>query len=137
MRGVGGENYRSLLLERLGPAGVATAEQESAYFFADELPAVGAWQFGPEDAARVSAPTVLVSGSRSRPWFAENQAQLAAWLPDARMVTLEGCDHLAPLTHPADLAAVVADFVDHGIRHAGAGGAEVASIGLGASPRVG
>jgi pimeloyl-ACP methyl ester carboxylesterase len=113
MRGVGGENFRSVLLERLGPEGVATAERESAYFFADELPAVGAWQFGPEDAVQVTAPTVLVGGTASPPWFAENQAQLAAWLPDARVVTLNGCDHLAPLTHPADLAAVVADFVDH------------------------
>ena len=35
MRGVGGENFRSVHLQRLGPEGVATAERESAYFFAD------------------------------------------------------------------------------------------------------
>jgi pimeloyl-ACP methyl ester carboxylesterase len=113
LRGVGGEHYRSALLERLGPAGLAAAEHESAYFFADELPAIGAWQFGPDDAARVTAPTLLVGGSDSRPWFAENQTQLAEWLPDARTVTLDGCDHLAPLTHPSELATVIADFVDH------------------------
>jgi pimeloyl-ACP methyl ester carboxylesterase len=137
LRGVGGEHYRSVLLQRLGPAGVATAEHESAYFFADELPAVGAWQFGPEEAARVTAPTLLAGGSGSRPWFAENQTQLAAWLPNARMVSLDGCDHLAPLTHPAELAAVVADFVTHCTPHEADDDADVASAAAGETPRIG
>ena len=114
LRGVGGEHYRLVLLDLLGEAGVAEAERESAYFFADELPAVGAWQFDQAEAARVSAPTLLVRGAKSKPWFAENMAQLAAWLPDAREVTLEGCDHLAPLTHPAELAAATARFAQQG-----------------------
>jgi pimeloyl-ACP methyl ester carboxylesterase len=114
MRGVGGEHYRSALLDRFGEAGLAEAEHESAYFFADELPAVGAWQFGEAEAARVAAPTLLVHGSESKPWFAENMAQLAAWLPVATAVTLVGCDHLAPLTHPTELATVAADFVHRG-----------------------
>ena len=105
-----------MLLDRLGEAGVAEAERESAYFFADELPAVGAWQFDQDEAARVLAPTLLVRGAKSKPWFAENMAQLAAWLPDAREVTLEGCDHLAPLTHPAELAAATAGFAHQGRR---------------------
>jgi pimeloyl-ACP methyl ester carboxylesterase len=117
LRGVGGEHFRSALLQRLGPKGVAAAEDESAYFFADELPAVGAWQFGPDDAARITAPTLLAGGTESRPWFAENQTHLAAWLPDARMITLDGCDHLAPLTHPAELATAIADFADGCTRH--------------------
>lgn len=111
LRGVGGEHYRSALLRRLGEAGLTEAEDEAAYFFADELPAIAAWQFGEAEAARVTKPTLLVDGARSRPWFAENMAQLAAWLPDSTSVTLEGCDHLAPLTHPAELAEVTAAFV--------------------------
>ena len=113
MKGVGGEQYRSGLVHRLGEEGRAEAERESAYFFADELPAVGAWRFGESDAAQVAAPTLLVHGSESRPWFAENMARLARWLPDASSVTLEGCSHLAPLTHPAELAHVTATFVRH------------------------
>jgi pimeloyl-ACP methyl ester carboxylesterase len=58
---------------------------------------------------------LLVGGSDSRPWFAENNAQLARWLPDVTTVTLEGCDHLAPLTHPAELARVTADFVQRSL----------------------
>jgi hypothetical protein len=34
-------------------------------------------------------------------------------LPDARTKTLADLDHLAPLTHPAELAATIAEFVGH------------------------
>jgi pimeloyl-ACP methyl ester carboxylesterase len=111
LRGVGGDGYREALRARLGDDGLAEAERESAYFFADELPAVGAWSFGPAEAARVAAPALLLRGAGSRPWFRENVAILADMLPDARAETLPGLDHLAPLTHPAELAAAIGGFV--------------------------
>jgi pimeloyl-ACP methyl ester carboxylesterase len=110
-RGVGGDGYREVLRARLGDDGLAEAERESAYFFADELPAVAAWSFGPADAARVTAPALLLCGAGSRPWFRENVAILAEMLPDARTQTLPELDHLAPLTHPAELASTIGDFV--------------------------
>jgi pimeloyl-ACP methyl ester carboxylesterase len=109
--GVGGDRYREALRARLGDDCLAAAENESAYFFADELPAVGAWTFGPAEADRVAAPALLLCGSESRPWFGENVAILAGMLPDARTQTLPGLDHLAPLTHPAELAATIRAFV--------------------------
>jgi pimeloyl-ACP methyl ester carboxylesterase len=87
------------------------AEREAAYFFADELPALAAWTFGLAEAARVTAPALLICGAESRPWFRENAAILAEMLPDARMETLADLDHLAPLTHPAELASTIAEFV--------------------------
>jgi pimeloyl-ACP methyl ester carboxylesterase len=72
---------------------------------------VGAWPFGPAEAARVAAPALLLCGAHSRPWFRENVAILAGMLPDARAQTLPGLDHLAPLTHPAALAAAIGEFV--------------------------
>ena len=113
LRGVGGDDYREALRARLGDDGLAEAERESAYFFADELPAVAAWSFGPAEAARVTAPALLVCGAESRPWFRENVAILAGMLPDARTETLPKLDHLAPLTHPAELAATIGEFVSH------------------------
>jgi pimeloyl-ACP methyl ester carboxylesterase len=113
LRGVGGDGYREVLRARLGDDGLAEAERESAYFFTDELPAVGAWTFGPAEAARVAAPALLLRGADSRPWFGENVAILAGMLPDARERALPGLDHLAPLTHPAALAAAIAEFVSH------------------------
>ena len=110
-RGVGGDRYQQVLRARLGDDGLAEAEAESAYFFADELPALAAWSFGPAEAARIAAPALLLCGAESRPWFRENAAILAELLPDARTETLPGLGHLAPLTHPAELAAAIAKFV--------------------------
>ena len=113
LRGVGGDRYREVLRARFGDDGLAEAEGESAYFFADELPAVGAWSFGPAEAARVAAPALLICGAESRPWFRENVAILAEMLPDARTQTLPGLDHLAPLTRPGELASTIGEFVSH------------------------
>jgi pimeloyl-ACP methyl ester carboxylesterase len=90
---------------------VAEAERESAYFFADELPAIGAWSFGSAEAARISAPVLLVCGSDTRPWFPDNAAVLAAMVAVARTVTVPGADHLLPLTHPSRLAEVIVEHV--------------------------
>ena len=113
LRGVGGDGYREILRARLGDDGLVEAERESAYFFADELPAVAAWTFGPAEAARVAAPALLICGAESRPWFRENVAILAGLLPDARMQTLPELDHLAPLTRPGELASTIGEFVSH------------------------
>lgn len=80
---------------------------------------------------------MLAGGSDSPPWFAESQTLLAPWLPDTRMITLDGCDHLAPLTHPADLAAAIADFVDHCTRNENARDADIASAASPETPRLG
>jgi pimeloyl-ACP methyl ester carboxylesterase len=111
LRGVGGDRYQQVLRGRLGDEGLAEAERESAYFFADEMPALAAWTFGPAEAAQVTAPALLLCATESRPWFRENVAILAQMLPDARTQTLPELDHLAPLTHPAELAATISDFV--------------------------
>jgi pimeloyl-ACP methyl ester carboxylesterase len=113
LRGVGGDGYREVLRARFGDDALVEAEGESAYFFADELPAVGAWTFGPAEAARVAAPALLLCGARSRPWFRENVAILAEMLPEGRAETLPELDHLAPLTHSAELAATIGAFVHH------------------------
>jgi pimeloyl-ACP methyl ester carboxylesterase len=113
LRGVGGDGYREVLRARFGDDGLAAAERESAFFFADELPAVAAWAFGPAEAARVAAPALLIGGAESRPWFRENVAILAGMLPDARTETLPELDHLAPLTHPGELASAIGAFVSH------------------------
>jgi pimeloyl-ACP methyl ester carboxylesterase len=113
LRGVGGDGYQEVLRARFGDDGLAQAERESAYFFADELPALAAWTFGPAEAARVAAPALLICGTESRPWFRENAAILAELLPHARTETLPGLDHLAPLTHPAELASTIGAFVSY------------------------
>jgi pimeloyl-ACP methyl ester carboxylesterase len=111
LRGVGGAGYRKVLDARLGAGATADAVRESAYFFTDELPAVGQWVFGPQQAAMVDAPALIMTGTTSQPWFAENGDLLARMLPNARQVTLYGADHFGPLTHADDMARITSDFI--------------------------
>jgi pimeloyl-ACP methyl ester carboxylesterase len=80
---------------------------------AGTTPALAAWPFGPAEAARVTAPALLLCGAESRPWFRETVAILAEMLPDARTQTLPELDHLTPLTRPADLASTIGASVRH------------------------
>jgi pimeloyl-ACP methyl ester carboxylesterase len=112
LRGVGGNGYRNAIRDRLGEAGLTEAERESSFFFADELPAVGTWVFGPAEATQVAAPVLLLHGGDTRPWFRENVEILAGMLPNARTAMLPGLNHLGPLTHPAEIALAIAEFVD-------------------------
>ena len=110
LRGVGGEGYREALQKVLGADGVHAAVRESTYFFAHEIPALREWTFGASEAAAVAAPALIVRGAGSQPWFRENSDILADLLRLAETVTLPGADHLGPLTHPAEVASVIADF---------------------------
>jgi pimeloyl-ACP methyl ester carboxylesterase len=114
LRGVGGDGYRDQLRGALGEDGLAAAERESAYFFADEMPALAAWSFGAAEAAKVTAPALVVRGAESHPLFHENVEILAGLLPNARIATLPGVNHLAPITHPGVLATAIAEFVSAG-----------------------
>ena len=111
LRGVGGDGYRQALRRQIGEDGLAAAAGESAYFFAHEMPALAAWSFGPAEASAVTAPTLVVTGAATRPWFHENAAILAAMLPHAATLTLPGLNHLAPLTDPATLAQAIVGYV--------------------------
>jgi pimeloyl-ACP methyl ester carboxylesterase len=114
LRGVGGEGYREQLHHVLGDDGLAAAERESAYFFADEMPALAAWSFGPAEAATITTPTLVVRGAESHALFHENVEILVGMLPNARVATLPGVNHLAPFTHPATVGTTIADFVSSG-----------------------
>jgi pimeloyl-ACP methyl ester carboxylesterase len=115
MRGIGGPGYLAVLTSQLGPAGLEAAQAESAFFFADELPAVREWVFGPAQAARVTQPALVVLGgdsARLTPLVEETVQRLSAMLPRARTQTLPGCTHLMPLQQPASLARLITAFTD-------------------------
>jgi len=59
--------------------------------------------------ARLSRPVLCVYGSRSP--FRARADELAATLPDARVVELRG-GHLLPLECPAEVVRVVEEFLD-------------------------
>lgn len=110
MTAVCGPAHREVLEAALGPDGLATAVQESAYCWADEIPAIMGWQFDGQAAARIRGPVLLVQGGASPPATHRLVAHLAALLPDAEIATIDGDDHLLPVRSPSALGCQVVDF---------------------------
>lgn len=56
----------------------------------------------------IKAPVMLISGENSQPIIRQIEDALAARLPDARQAMVAGAGHMLPLTHPDQLASLVA-----------------------------
>ena len=56
------------------------------------------------------APTLVMVGSRSEPFFHAGAKAVAALLPHAQYRALEGRDHSAVLMAPKDISAAVSEF---------------------------
>jgi pimeloyl-ACP methyl ester carboxylesterase len=111
MTAVCGPDHRLIMERALGADRYQRAVRESAYF-PDEIAAVGEWQFGSAEAARIRAPMLLVDGgvvaAAVRP---ESVARLAALVPHASVSVLADAGHLMPLEDPGGAARLLTDFV--------------------------
>ncbi|WP_296667939.1 alpha/beta hydrolase, partial [Demequina sp.] len=85
-------------LERLIPGSVADVERDAATFFTADLPALMSWNFARADAERIAAPVLLVSGTLSNRWFAEELCELREWLPHSQDAVIPDADHSLVLT---------------------------------------
>ena len=106
-----GVDYQDVLDASLGPDGLPKWEDESAFFFTNEIPAVLHWPFDEAAASRVQQRAIVVQGGNSPPLVHQAVAQVADWIPNATIETIAGSDHMLPLRHPEILAAVVARFI--------------------------
>ncbi|MFC5729695.1 MULTISPECIES: alpha/beta fold hydrolase [Nocardioides] len=97
-------------LEPQVPDARSQMRQDAATFFDGDLPALLAWEFGDEDAARVSCPVLHVGGDASGPWWAAVREQVLAWFPDAADLVVRDADHGLMVTHSAEVAAGLAAF---------------------------
>jgi pimeloyl-ACP methyl ester carboxylesterase len=113
LRGVCGPQMRDVVEEALPPGAFDLAVSDIDTFFLTEAPAIGEWQFGRDQAARVEAPVLLVLGSESDsvlPEFSEVDALLAEWLPRAERATLPGATHALQMMNPAETAKLLTPF---------------------------
>jgi pimeloyl-ACP methyl ester carboxylesterase len=76
-----------------------------------ELRAIPGVTFDPALAARITVPTLLLAGSDSRDPFAADVGTVAAALPDARVVVLEGQQHVADILDPEGFAGHLVGFL--------------------------
>jgi pimeloyl-ACP methyl ester carboxylesterase len=107
MSAVCGPDYRQAMTDALGAGAVEEAGRTCGYFFTGEMPAVSTWTFDP---ARLSAPVLLVQGGASSPVVHRMTAHLTTLIPGATATSIDGANHLLPLTAPAELARVVTAF---------------------------
>ena len=61
----------------------------------------------PDGLARIDAPTTILTGSASEPFYAPIADALAARIPGARRDALDGLAHPAPITDAARFADAV------------------------------
>jgi pimeloyl-ACP methyl ester carboxylesterase len=101
-----GPGYRAVMNEALGAGLVDDAASRCRDFFASEIPAVNAWTFDPA----VTQPVRLIQGADSPPPVHRLIAHLARRLPESSVATVDHANHLMPLTAPAELGAVIAEF---------------------------
>jgi pimeloyl-ACP methyl ester carboxylesterase len=100
------EELSALRAQPSWPAGVAAAQM-----IPREIGAVFEAPFDPEWAAKITVPTLMLTGSDSRDPFAADIETVAAALPDARIVVLEGQEHVADILVPEVVADEVARFL--------------------------
>jgi pimeloyl-ACP methyl ester carboxylesterase len=111
MRGVCGSNYRARIEAALPAGAFEQAVADADHFFRQELPALEAWRFGAEEAARIEMPVLIVAGAESSPIFAQRQRLLREWLPRGEAFTLARAGHLLYVQQPGAMAAALAEFV--------------------------
>jgi pimeloyl-ACP methyl ester carboxylesterase len=76
-----------------------------------ELRAIARVALDPAWAARITVPTMLLTGSDSRDPFAADTRTVAAALPDARVVVLQGQQHVADILDPEGFAGHLVGFL--------------------------
>jgi pimeloyl-ACP methyl ester carboxylesterase len=100
------EELTALRAQPSWPARVAAAQMVTR-----ELRAIAEAPFDPGQAARVTVPTLLLTGSDSADPAAADIQTVAAALPDARIVVLEGHQHVADVLAPKVVADRVVGFL--------------------------
>jgi pimeloyl-ACP methyl ester carboxylesterase len=83
--------------ERLPPA-TRTARRAEGRVLVGEMSSVR--NVAPWDPSQITVPVVIGRGSRARPHHFAGMERLAQSLPDAQLVTLEGCHHAAHTAAP-------------------------------------
>jgi pimeloyl-ACP methyl ester carboxylesterase len=109
LRATSGSDYRQAL-ERALPGAFAQAAAAADRFFGEELPALRAWRFGPEEAKRVSRPVLLARGERTDDINRRRHLLLREWLPAAEPFVLSGAGHLMHVENPRGMAEGLASF---------------------------
>lgn len=93
---------------------VRDATVETFRHIAADLPYVHQYppgQITPDQIGSLPMPVLLIEGVETDPNMTKVMDDLSGLLPGARRVTIEKAGHMAPVTHPAEVAAEVSAFL--------------------------
>jgi pimeloyl-ACP methyl ester carboxylesterase len=102
---------RDLLEQRL-PGAEAEAIKDADTFFGIELPSLTEWSFGPQQAADIDRPVLLVVGAETQPLWLEVAEFLRSSLPHVEELTVDGVGHLLHIQRPEPVARGLAEFLE-------------------------
>jgi pimeloyl-ACP methyl ester carboxylesterase len=100
----------SRLIDKHTPGGTAQVFRDADNVFSTLLPALGGWEFGPEQAGRLSQPVLSVLGTDSERLFRESDEMLHLWMPQVEDCRVNGVAHLLHLQRPEPVVQRVAAF---------------------------
>ena len=84
--------------------------------FAADLPSLGSWVFGPDQAAAITQPALTLVGSESAPIYIETHGLLNQWIPNAEPLVLEDTTHFMQWENADGVAAALIGFLHrHGM----------------------
>lgn len=106
------------VMERHVPGGLERTVRDADTAFGIELPALSAWQFGPQEASAIVQPVLSVLGSETDRLWVEVADLLQGWFPQIEKLTVMGVGHLLQMQQPEPVARGIADFWDRHPMHA-------------------
>jgi 3-oxoadipate enol-lactonase len=104
-------NRCSSILEKEVPGMIDQSIKDADTFFAVELPSLMEWTFGPDEAARISQPTLSILGTETESlWIAVDQL-LRRSVKNVETREIEGAGHLLHLQQPESVARALDAFL--------------------------
>jgi pimeloyl-ACP methyl ester carboxylesterase len=103
--------YPQQLVDELAASSAWPSYEACALTLPAEVRAFESYRFAPAAFASLSVPTLVMQGSESPPFIVAATVAVAAALPNARLVVLEGQGHEAPETGPEAFARAVLGFL--------------------------
>ncbi|MCH4272574.1 alpha/beta fold hydrolase [Kerstersia gyiorum] len=97
---------------RYSPASFRRMALDNAHTLPSQLTTDLLPHYQPADLAALSLPILLIQGQRSPERFHQTVAALAAHLPNARVVQVDGASHAVNLAHPRRFNDIVRAFLD-------------------------
>ena len=105
-------NYRDAFDKILPADWYDRAAADMDTMFQVELPALGTWKFGPDEAKQIRLPIHSVLGADHPTTFAKEVDELLhTWYPHLQTVAVPNSLHWPQLTNPVMLAQTLADFI--------------------------